>query len=301
MYIYYSDTFVLPLPENHRFPMEKYARLRGRITAANLVPAEQMRVPDAATDAQLLLAHTPDYLHAVTSGTLERRAVRRIGFPWSNGLVERSRRSVGATISAARASLTDGISANLAGGTHHAFADKGGGFCVFNDAVVAIRTLQQQGHIQRALIIDCDVHQGDGTASITQDDDTIFTFSMHGENNYPFYKETSDLDIPLPDGTSDDDYLAALTDGLAECFARITPDLVIYLAGADPFEGDKLGRLSVSKSGLLQRDKLVFEACDGIPISITMAGGYARDVSDTVDIHFQTVELAVELNQTDQI
>ena len=297
MNIYYSDIFILPLPENHRFPMDKYARLRERVIAAELVPPDCLNIAAAASDEQLLLAHTPDYLRAVIAGTLEPRAVRRIGFPWSKGLVERSRRSVGATIAAARASVNDGIGVNLAGGTHHAFADRGGGFCVFNDAVVAARTLQGEVRINRALIIDCDVHQGDGTASITQDDNSIFTFSIHGEKNYPFHKPSSDLDIGLPDDTSDADYLAALTDGLTESIQRANADLVIYLAGADPFIGDRLGRLSLSKSGLAARDTLVFEACAAacVPITVTMAGGYGRDVSDTVDIHFQTVELAVKL------
>jgi acetoin utilization deacetylase AcuC-like enzyme len=271
--------------------MSKYALLRERVYAANL---GQQLVPGPADDAQLLRAHTPDYVARMTSGAMSDREMRRIGFPWTPQMVERSRRSSGATIAACRAALAEGRAVNLAGGTHHAYADHGEGFCVFNDSVIAARAIQAEGRIQRAVVIDLDVHQGNGTAAILKGDRTIFTFSVHGEHNYPFHKEQGDLDIGLPDGTADDAYLSALEPGLAEAIERSHAELAIYLAGADPYEDDKLGRLKLSKAGLLARDRMVLEACRdaGLPVAITMAGGYARNVEDTVDIHFQTVALA---------
>jgi acetoin utilization deacetylase AcuC-like enzyme len=289
--IFATDHYVLPLPTGHRFPMSKYALLRERVSAANL---GRQLVPNPVDDPQLLRAHTPDYVARMTSGAMSDREMRRIGFPWTPQMVERSRRSSGATVAACRAALTEGRAVNLAGGTHHAYADHGEGFCVFNDSVIAARAIQAEGLIQRAVVIDLDVHQGNGTAAILKEDRTIFTFSMHGEHNYPFHKEQSDLDIGLPDGTADDAYLAALEQGLAEAIERSHAELAIYLAGADPYEDDKLGRLRLTKAGLLARDRMVLEACRdaGLPVAITMAGGYARNVEDTADIHFQTVALA---------
>jgi acetoin utilization deacetylase AcuC-like enzyme len=219
---------------------------------------------------------------------------RRIGFPWSREMVERSRRSSGATLAAARAALDDGVGINLAGGTHHAFRARGEGYCVFNDSAIAALALQAQGCIRRAVILDCDVHQGNGTAAILAGDPTVFTFSIHGANNFPFDKEASDLDIELPDGTGDGEYLDALEKGVCRALSAAQPDLAIYLAGADPFEGDRLGRLALTKAGLAARDRLVFELCRGagVPVAVTMAGGYARAVEDTVDIHFATVAAA---------
>ncbi|MFP4323690.1 MAG: histone deacetylase [Anaerolineales bacterium] len=285
---------MLPLPPGHRFPMRKYAALRERILAERLVPPDDLRVPDPATDADLLRVHAPEYVAAVTSGTLDRKAQRKIGFPWSPGMVERSRRSVGATMAAARSALAEGLAANLAGGTHHAHYASGGGFCVFNDAVVALRALQAEGRITQALILDADVHQGDGTAALCHDDPSIFTLSIHGAKNYPFHKPPSDLDIGLPDGAGDAVYLDALQTGVSQAFAAITPDIVIYLAGADPYEKDKLGRLALSKDGLRARDVFVLDACraHGVPVALVMAGGYAPDVDDIVDIHFMTLALA---------
>jgi acetoin utilization deacetylase AcuC-like enzyme len=292
MRIYYTDSFVLPLPEGHRFPMQKYARLRACVEAS-LLPAHSLLIPPAASDTDLLNAHSAHYVNAVCSGALDPAAVRRIGFPWSAAMVERSRRSVGATIAAARAALLDGYSANLAGGTHHAFADRGEGFCVFNDVAVAIRTLRAAGEIERAVIIDLDVHQGNGTAVIFRDDAAVFTFSVHGENNFPFHKESGDLDIALPDRSTDDLFLTSVRKGLELALGR-PADLAFYIAGADPYEGDRLGRLSVSKQGLAERDILVYDACAraGVPVVTVMGGGYAHDVEDTVAIHFHAVAAA---------
>jgi acetoin utilization deacetylase AcuC-like enzyme len=227
----------------------------------------------------------------VSAGELSSAEQKRIGFPWSPGMVERSLRSAGATLAACRAALSDGCSANLAGGTHHAHADHGEGFCVFNDAAVAARAMLAEGRVRQVAIIDCDVHQGNGTAAILRGDDSVFTFSIHGARNFPFEKESSDLDIELPDDTGDDAYLAALDAGLKETFDRSQPELVIYLAGADPYAGDRLGRLKLSFSGLEARDRRVLGACRerGIPVALAMAGGYAQPIEDTVSIHATTI------------
>jgi acetoin utilization deacetylase AcuC-like enzyme len=295
MQIFYSDTFVLPLPEGHRFPMQKYALLRERVVAAEVVPPAHMQVPPAASDAELLRAHSAAYVADVQQGTLSHAAIRRIGFPWTPAMVERSRRSVGATICACRAALATGRGVNLAGGTHHAFADAGAGFCVFNDSVVAARAMQAEGRAQRVLIVDCDVHQGDGTAAICAHDPTIFTFSIHGAHNFPFRKQSSDLDVALPDATGDAAYLDALEGALRHALEHARAELVIYLAGADPYYDDRLGRLALTKAGLAARDQLVFDYCKlaGLPVAISMAGGYARNIHDTVDIQMQTISLAV--------
>lgn len=297
MQIFSSDRFVLPLPAGHRFPMQKYARLRQRVSAANLTPSNELCTPPAATDEQILRAHDWDYWYRVQTGQLTAAEQRRIGFPWSEALVERTQRSAGATIAACRAALRDGISVNLAGGTHHACRDHGEGFCVLNDSAIAARALQAEDGIARVVILDCDVHQGNGTAAILAGDSTVFTFSIHGAKNFPFRKAPSDLDIELEDGCDDASYLAALENGLQQAIGRARANLAIYLAGADPFEGDTLGRLAVSKAGLAQRDRMVFEACRraGLPVAVTMAGGYARQIEDTVDIHFHTVQAAAAL------
>lgn len=291
MKIFYTDHFVLPLPPEHRFPMDKYRRLREKVEAAALAGGPLVE-PHAATDDELGLAHHPDYIHRVQHGLLSEPEVRRIGFPWSAAMVERSRRSSGATIEACLAALSDGVGINLAGGTHHAFADAGEGYCVFNDSAVAARVLLSQGRIRRAVIIDLDVHQGNGTASICRGDPRIFSFSVHGAKNFPLRKEISDLDIALPDGTGDGPFLDAVERGTREAIERAGADLAIYLAGADPFEGDAFGRLKVSKKGLADRDQIVLEHLDraGLPVAVSMAGGYARDINDIVAIHFATVE-----------
>ena len=294
MIVFHCDQFVYPLPPGHRFPAQKYALLRAQV-AESLVPPVELRVPDAASDEQLLRAHAAEYLTKVAGGTLSEREVRRIGLPWSPELVERSRRSVGGTMEACRAALTDGIAISLSGGTHHAFADHGEGFCIFNDCAVAARAMQAAERVQRVAIIDCDVHQGNGTAAILADDPTVFTFSIHGAKNFPFHKERSDLDVELPDGADDATYLTALTAGMDAALAVARADLAIYLAGADPFVGDALGRLALSKTGLADRDRLVLDRChrSGLPVAVVMAGGYARQIQDTVDIHLETVRICI--------
>lgn len=294
MQIFYSDTFVLPLPPGHRFPMQKYALLRQRVSESGFVMPAELRIPHAATDEELARAHSQEYVRRVQHGELTPQELRRIGFPWSPQMVERSRRSCGATIEACRAALEHGVGVSLAGGTHHAHSDHGEGFCVFNDSAVAARAMQAEGRAGRVVIIDCDVHQGNGTAQICASDERIFTFSIHGAKNFPFQKERSDLDIALDDGTTDEAYLEALAHGLAVALERSHADLAIYLAGADPFVDDRLGRLALSKRGLLERDLLVLDMLRraGIPVAITMAGGYARNIEDSVDIHFQTVRAA---------
>jgi len=310
LHAFYADHFVLPLPDGHRFPMEKYARLRHRM--ATELPAVVMGEAPSATDGELALAHSPAYISAVVCGELPAVAVREIGFPWSLEMVERSRRSAGATIAAARVALglqegtpgkPEGVAANMAGGTHHASADKGGGFCVFNDAAVAARLMQAEwarrhGRQRPALkvaIIDLDVHQGNGTANIFRDDASVFTLSMHGENNFPFRKAVSDLDIDLPDRCNDRDYLQALQHALAVMDQRFQPGLVIYLAGADPFEGDRLGRLSLSFEGLEARERQVFDWAwqRRIPLAMAMAGGYGVNIDDTVQVQMNTYKVAL--------
>jgi acetoin utilization deacetylase AcuC-like enzyme len=291
---FYSDHFVLPLPEGHRFPMAKYAKLRERIVAAGIVAADRLvEAPPAGWD-DLRLVHTAAYVEAVAGGRLAAEAQRRIGFPWSPAMVERSRRSVGATIAAARSALGDGIGVNLAGGTHHAFADRGEGYCVFNDVAVGARVLQRDHGISRLAIVDCDVHQGNGTASIFRGDATVFTFSMHGAHNFPFRKEVSDLDVALEDGTGDDEYLSLLAAHLDEVLRRHEPEFVFYLAGADPYEGDRLGRLKLTIDGLRTRDELVLSRCRGldIPVAVSMSGGYAPDIDAIVTIHANTIAVA---------
>ena len=297
MQIFHTDQFVLPLPDGHRFPMIKYAMLRERVKASGLCRGEALRVPPAAADGDLLRAHDDAYVQRVLSGNLTPQQVRAIGFPWTPQMVERSRRLIGATIEACSAALAQGAAVSLAGGTHHAFRDRGAGYCVFNDAAVAALTMQDQGKVRRVLIVDCDVHQGDGTASILADDPSVFTFSIHADRNYPFRKAQSDLDLAMPDAVKDDAYLSALADGLHHSFSASQPDLAIYLAGADPFEGDRLGRLSLSKRGLRERDEMVLSTCADlrVPVAVVMAGGYARQIEDSVDIHFNTVSLASAL------
>ena len=297
MKAFYTDHFVLPLPAGHRFPMEKYSRLRDLVSTQASI--ELVEAPPA-TDTQILYAHDPSYLIKVIDGTLSLQEQKEIGFPWSLQMVERSRRSAGATVAAAKTALHEGVAGNLAGGTHHAYRDTGSGFCVFNDSAIAARTLQKEiSSSLKVAIIDLDVHQGNGTASILQYDDSIFTLSIHGENNFPFKKEQSDLDIGLADGSGDEIYLQSLSQCLEKLDSRFKANCLIFLAGADPHENDRLGRLNVSKAGMHLRDQLVFQfALDRqLPIAFSMAGGYGKEIESTVDIHFQTIKTALQFQQ----
>ena len=291
MKAFYSDHFVLPLPTGHRFPMAKYKMLRDLVLG---LPNIQLHEAPRASDTELLLAHDASYVQRVISGTLSEAEQKAIGFPWSEKMVERSRRSVGATIAACQSALKEGVAVNLAGGTHHAYRNKGSGFCVFNDAAIAARVLLKSSTgSQKIGILDLDVHQGDGTAAILQNDAAICTVSIHGEKNYPFAKASSDLDIALADGSSDTIYLEALEEAL-RFLSKQGIQFLIYLAGADPFEGDRLGRLTLTSEGLALRDQRVmaFVKDKGIPIAIAMAGGYANPIEDTVRIHYQTIQIA---------
>ena len=300
---YYSDHFVLPLPEGHRFPMAKYALLRERLAAE--LPAIRLHEALPASSGELALVHHPDYIAAVAQGTLSAAQQREIGFPWSEAMAERARRSVGATLQACRAVLAgEGVAANLAGGTHHAYVDKGSGYCVFNDVAVAARAMQAEwgrrgeSYRRRPLkvaIVDLDVHQGNGTASIFRNDRSVFTLSLHGDKNFPFRKEDSDCDIALPDGCGDADYLEALEQGLAEIERRFEPGLLIYLAGVDPHENDRLGRLKITADGLEARDRRVFDWAwqRRLPLVMTMAGGYGRDIDTTVALQVDSYRLAL--------
>jgi acetoin utilization deacetylase AcuC-like enzyme len=297
MHAFYSDRFVLPLPEGHRFPMVKYEMLREAI-ALNLPEIRLLEAP-ATSDGELALVHAPAYIAALRDGTIDASALREIGFPWSPLMVERAHRSVGATVAAVRQAMQTGMSANLAGGTHHAYATKGGGFCVFNDVAVAARTAQAEwGRSHRTplcvAVIDLDVHQGNGTAHIFKADPTVFTLSMHGAKNFPFRKEASDLDVALPDGCKDEAYLDALDQALLQLERRFDPNLVIYLAGADPYEGDRLGRLSLTLDGLEARDRRVFDWCGArrLPVAFAMGGGYGHRIDETVRAQLNTYRIA---------
>ena len=289
-----SARYTVALPTNHRFPIAKYALLRDAVLASGLVAPAHLHEPERASVESLRLVHTERYVQAVLSGTLSDAEQRRIGLPWSESLVERSFRAVGGTCEAATAALDLGVTMNLAGGTHHAFPDHGEGFCVFNDAAVAIRSLQRTGRIRRVAVIDLDVHQGNGTHAIFTGDPSVFTFSMHGGRNYPFHKVPASLDVELPDGTGDDAYLGALGEALPRVLSASAPDLAIYLAGADSHQGDRLGRLCLTFDGLARRDVMVLDACRevGIPVAITIAGGYGRNIEDSVKVHLNTVRLA---------
>ena len=302
MQAFHSDHFTLELPPGHSFPMSKYRLLREAVERD--MPGIRVHEAQPASDGELALAHAPVYVSAVAEGLLSAAQQREIGFPWSERMAERARRSVGATVAAARAALAEGLAANLAGGTHHAFADRGSGYCVFNDVAVAARLMQAEWHrhrrqLLRVLVIDLDVHQGNGTAAIFRDDPTVFTLSLHGARNFPVRKEASDLDVELPDGCGDAEYLAALDGALAQAWHRhgdAPPGLVFYVAGADPHENDRLGRLKLSFDGLAERDRRVFGALRerGIPAAVSMAGGYGRQVDTTVAVHLRTLGEALD-------
>lgn len=276
--------------------MAKYAMIRDGVVGRGLLPREAVEEPGPAELDTLALVHDRDYIDAVCRDGLDAAALRRLGFPWRPQLPERSRRTVQGTLEAARDALAQGAGVNLAGGTHHAFPDHGEGFCVFNDVAVAIRALRREGRLGRAAVVDLDVHQGNGTATIFAGDPDVFTFSMHGANNYPFRKERSSLDVELEDGCDDAAYLAALQSRLDDVLAESRPDLVVYIAGADPYAGDRLGRLRLSLEGLERRDRLLFVACRrrGLPVAVVLGGGYARDLADVVAIHANTVARLLE-------
>jgi acetoin utilization deacetylase AcuC-like enzyme len=292
--VWSSSRYVFPLPPGHRFPVAKYAMLRDRVISDRLVAADHVLDPERASVDDLLRVHTMDYVTRFAEGRLDDAEVRRLGFPWSPALMERSLRAVGGTIAASDRALVEGVAMNLAGGTHHAFADHGEGFCVFNDIAVAIRRLQASGRIRRAAIVDLDVHQGNGTHAIFAGDDDVYTFSMHGGRNYPFHKVPGCLDVELDDGAGDDDYLSRLAESLPVVLAASSPDLVFFIAGADPHEGDALGRLRLTFDGLARRDAYVLERCRevGLPVVVTIGGGYGRDIEDTVAVHLNTVRIA---------
>jgi acetoin utilization deacetylase AcuC-like enzyme len=291
-----SARYTFPLPDGHRFPVAKYALLRERAVSEGLVSADQIQDAPAATDDMLLRVHDRAYVDGFRNGTLDPAAIRRLGFPWSPALVERSLRALGGTVAASRHALAHGVAMNLAGGTHHAFPSYGEGFCVFNDVAVATRVLQAEGLVRRVAVVDLDVHQGNGTHAIFTGDPTAYTFSMHGGRNYPFNKVPGTLDIELEDGTTDERYLELLAEALPTVLREARADLVFYLAGADPHERDRLGRLKLTFEGLRRRDMLVLESCRevGIPVAVTIAGGYGREVDDTVRVHLGTVDVATE-------
>jgi len=300
---FYTDEFVLPLPAGHRFPMEKYRILRDKVALSGR--EIRLSVPPAATVGQLALAHCPAYVQRIETGEVSANEQRDIGFPWSKAMVERSLRSVGATVAAVRSAMQHGASVNLAGGTHHAKRDRGGGFCVFNDLAVAARVYQTDwianaGRIgPKVLVIDLDVHQGDGTAEILATDPTVFTFSMHGAKNYPFTKSVSDLDIALPDGIDDDGYLKELDSALNHIDSLFSPTLILYVAGLDVHQADRLGKLSLSDSGIERRDKLVLDWAAGrnLPVVAVMAGGYFPDLEHLTNLQLGVVERLAEYGQ----
>jgi acetoin utilization deacetylase AcuC-like enzyme len=296
MRVFYTPRYYAEIGDTHIFPIRKFELVRNQLLAEGTLRPGELTEPDPANLSEVQLVHTEDYVSRLVNGTLTPKEIRRLGLPWSKSLVRRSFYAVGGTIAAALKCLEDGYCSNLAGGTHHSFADRGEGFCVFNDVAIAIRTLRTKGLIRRAAIVDCDVHQGNGTASIFADDPDTFTFSMHGANNYPLFKARSSLDIELADGTTDDEYLKVLAGNLQSVFKH-DPEIVFYLAGADPFAGDKLGKLSLSIDGLRRRDAYVLQECyeREVPITTVMSGGYGKQINDTVEIHCNTIRAVKEV------
>jgi acetoin utilization deacetylase AcuC-like enzyme len=294
MFALYSDHYVIDLPPHHTFPIQKYRMIRERLMAEGTLRPQELLEPTLAASADVHLVHTREYWDQLTSGTLPPTAIRRMGLPWSEALVRRSRASVQGTLTAARIAIQDGIAINLAGGTHHAFPDRGEGYCVLNDVAIAVRCLQRDGVSGRVAILDCDVHQGNGTAAIFADDPNVFTFSIHGAKNYPLVKVPGSLDIGLPDGTRDEEYLRSLNTVVPRILTEFRPALVFYLAGVDPHERDRLGRLRLTHEGLRHRDHFIFRACKEarIPVAVTLGGGYGQDLRDTVEAHCNTVRAA---------
>lgn len=294
MYALSSDSYVIDLPAHHTFPIQKYRLIREQLLAEGTLTLTEVLEPPLLEPDDIRLVHTAAYWEDLAAGTLAASAVRRLGLPWSEALIRRSRASARGTLTAARIAINDRIAINLAGGTHHAFQDHGEGYCVLNDIAIAIRCLQRDAWMQRMAIIDCDVHQGNGTAAIFAEEPDVYTFSMHGANNYPLVKVPGNWDISLPDGTSDDTYLHCLEEAIRKILADFRPGLVFYLAGVDPHERDRLGRLRLTHEGLRRRDELVFQACRdaGIPVAVTLGGGYGKDIQDSVEAHCNTVRAA---------
>lgn len=296
MQVFYTPRYYADIGQGHIFPIRKFELVRDRLLAEGTLLPDELSEPEPAAIDEVLLVHTDDYVSRLCNGTLTAKELRRLGLPWSESLVRRSLYAVGGTIAAARTASVAGYGSNLAGGTHHSFADRGEGFCVLNDVAVAIRLLRKEGLIQRAAIVDCDVHQGNGTATIFAGDQNTFTFSIHGANNYPLFKARSSLDVELPDGTTDDDYLECLHNHLHAVFAG-GPEIVFYLAGADPYAGDKLGRLALTIDGLRRRDVCVLRECYEREVAVVtvMSGGYGKDINDTVEIHCNTIRMVKEI------
>ena len=296
MQVFYSPRYYADIGQGHIFPIRKFELVRERLLAEGALRADEIVEPLAATLEQALLVHTEDYVSRLCSGALTAKELRRLGLPWSESLVRRSFYATGGTIAAAHNALISGYGSNLAGGTHHSFADRGEGFCVLNDVAIAIRVLRSEGLIRRAAIVDCDVHQGNGTATIFAGDADTFTFSLHGANNYPLFKAQSTLDVELPDGTVDHTYLDRLRSHLPAVFA-FKPEIVFYLAGADPYAGDKLGRLALTIDGLRERDLCVLRECyeREVPLVTVMSGGYGKDINDTIEIHCNTIRAVKEV------
>ena len=296
MRVFYTPRYYADIGQGHVFPIRKFELVRDRLLAEGTLEPTEIVAPSPATLEDVLLVHTEDYISRLCSGQLTPKEVRRLGLPWSESLVRRSFYATGGTIAAAHTALAAGYSSNLAGGTHHSFADRGEGFCVLNDVAIAIRALRARTDLRRAAIVDCDVHQGNGTATIFAGDTDTFTFSMHGVNNYPLFKAQSTVDIELPDGTSDEEYLDCLAHHLPGVFTN-GPEIVFYLAGADPYSGDKLGRLKVSIDGLRERDAYVLRECYKrvVPVVTVMSGGYGKDINDTIEIHCNTIRMVKEV------
>jgi len=294
MYALYSDHYTIDLPPHHTFPIQKYRLVREQLLAEGTLSAVELLEPTLVAPTDVRLVHTKEYWERLTSGTLPDRAVRRMGLPWSEALIRRSRASVQGTLTAARIAIRERVAINLAGGTHHAFPDRGEGYCVLNDIAIAIRCLQRDAWMQRMAVIDCDVHQGNGTAAIFAHEPDVYTFSIHGANNYPLVKVPGSLDIGLSDGTGDEEYLRALEPAIPRILTEFRPGLVFYLAGVDPHERDRLGRLRLTHEGLRSRDEFVLKACGdaGIPVAVTLGGGYGTDIQDTVQAHCNTVRAA---------
>ncbi|GAX34734.1 histone deacetylase family protein [Nodularia sp. NIES-3585] len=285
--IIYHPDYIAPLPPGHRFPMSKFGQLYELLLAEGVAQTEQFYTPKRTPPQLIELVHTPEYVQAYCEGTLESKAQRRIGLPWSPALVNRTCVAVGGTILTAQMALSQGLACNTAGGTHHAFPSYGSGFCIFNDLAIACRVLQKLGLVQKVLIVDLDVHQGDGTAFIFQGDESVFTFSMHCEVNFPGTKQTSDLDVSLTVGMEDDVYLQTLAHYLPDLLAKIQPDLVLYDAGVDPHIGDRLGKLALSDTGIFRREMQVLSTCvaAGYPVACVIGGGYADDLKSLVWRH----------------